>query len=128
MPRRIAVGCHSPILISLMPSESESLIRRSAISCRALISLATSRACRRSLGCAADKTFAGAWQRQEKYNRSWDFPVEQMQRRAKTHHWSSADLDRIRHETQRLMGGSAPLVWREEFAKREARIRAWAET
>jgi hypothetical protein len=78
-----------------------------------------------SLGCAADKTFGGAWQRQD--NRGWDFPVEQMQRRDKTHHWSNADLDRIRHETRRLTSGSAPLVWREEFAKREARIRAWAE-
>ena len=61
-----------------------------------------------SLGCAADKTFAGAWQAQENYNRSWDFPVEQMRRRAKTHHWSGADLGRIRHETQRLIGGRAP--------------------
>jgi hypothetical protein len=81
-----------------------------------------------TLGCAADETFKGAWQRQENYNRSWDFPVGQMRRRAKTHHWTDADFDRIRYETQRLTSGSAPLAWREEFAKREARIKAWAET
>jgi hypothetical protein len=79
-----------------------------------------------SLGCAADKTFNGAWG--ERPNRSWCFPIEQMQRRAKAHCWSSADLDRIRHETQRLTGGRAHLVWNEEIAKREARIRTWAET
>jgi hypothetical protein len=81
-----------------------------------------------ALGCAADETFKGAWQRQEKYNRSWDFPVEQMRRRAKTYHWSGADFDRIRRETQRLTSGSAPLAWEDEFAKREARIKAWSET
>jgi hypothetical protein len=81
-----------------------------------------------SLGCAADKTFNGAWQRQEGYNTSWDFPAELMQRRAKAHHWSITDLDRIRHETQRLTSGIAHLAWKEEFAKREARIRTWAET
>jgi hypothetical protein len=79
-----------------------------------------------SLGCAADKTFNGAWG--ERPNRRWRFPVEQMQRRAKTHCWSSADLDRIRHETQRLIGGRAHLVWKEELVKHEARIKTWAET
>jgi hypothetical protein len=81
-----------------------------------------------SLGCAAEGTFARAWQRKENSNRNWDFPVKQMRRRANIHHWSSADLDRIRHETQRLTGGSAHLVWGEEMAKREAQIRAWSET
>jgi hypothetical protein len=80
-----------------------------------------------SLGCAADQTFPGAWHRRENSKESWDYPLEQMRRRAKTHHWSGADLDRIRHETQRLTGGSARLLWGEEFAKREARIKEWAE-
>jgi hypothetical protein len=80
-----------------------------------------------SLGCAAEQTFAGAWQPQENSNPSWGYPFEQMRRRAKTHHWSAADLDRIRHETQRLTSGRASLLWEEEYAKRDVRIRAWAE-
>jgi hypothetical protein len=79
-----------------------------------------------ALGCAAEETFRGAWQQRQ--NRSWDFPVELMQRRAKTHRWSAADLDRVRHETQRMIGGRAHLVWNEEIAKHEAGIRTWAET
>jgi hypothetical protein len=80
-----------------------------------------------SLGCAADKTFGRAWQRRDNSKLSWDFPLEQMRGRAKAHHWSGADLDRIRHETQRLTGGSARHLWDEEVAKRDVQIKAWAE-
>jgi hypothetical protein len=75
------------------------------------------------LGCAADATFKDAWQGQGIID--WDFPLETMCRRAKSHRWSNSDFERILYETQRLTSGLAHVAWKEEFAKHEAKIKKW---
>jgi hypothetical protein len=78
------------------------------------------------LSCAAVATFKDAWQ--DDGSRAWAFPVETMRRRAQTHRWSEADLDRILQETQRLSGGAAHLIWKDELAKHESRIKEWCSS
>lgn len=78
------------------------------------------------LGCAADKPFSQAWKAREGYNLSWDFPVDKMCQAAKAHRWTRADFDRIRHESQSLTAGMGHVVWKDGFAKHEARIKEWA--
>jgi hypothetical protein len=81
-----------------------------------------------SLGCAADATFKDAWQAQGLIDQGlidWEFPVETMSSRAKSHRWSNRDFERIAAETHRLTSGLAHLLWKEEFAKHEARIKEW---
>lgn len=74
------------------------------------------------LGCAAEETFKEAW----KGHIGWEFPIEIMCQRAKSHRWSDSDFERIRQETQRLISKVAHLRWKEEFAKHDARVKEWA--
>jgi hypothetical protein len=76
-----------------------------------------------SLGCAAEKLFADAWQQQ---NRSWKWPIRKMRAAARAHSWSSADFDLILHETQRLSYGLGHVAWNDEFARPDNKIMAWA--
>jgi hypothetical protein len=80
-----------------------------------------------SIGCAAKATFAGAWEG-ERHLDDWgfNFPVERMQRRAKTHRWTDEDFDRIQRESLALLTGSAASAWKEALAKHAAKIKEWA--
>ena len=49
-----------------------------------------------SIGCAADKPFASAWQQQ---NSTWKWPIKKMRAAAKAHSWSSGDFDLMLQET-----------------------------
>jgi hypothetical protein len=81
-----------------------------------------------ALGCAADHTFKDAWSRpgENRVHYDWDFPVELMQRRAKSHRWTRADFERINRESRALLTGSAWMGWDEYMAKHEAKIKEWA--
>jgi hypothetical protein len=81
-----------------------------------------------AIGCAAANTFKDAWQRpgENRVQHHWSFPVELMQRRAKPHHWTRDDFDRINQESRALLIGSAYLAWDEYMAKHEARVKDWA--
>ncbi len=81
-----------------------------------------------AIGCAADKTFKDAWQRpgEKRVQHDWSFPVELMQRRAKSHRWTRDDFERINRESRALKIGTAYLAWDDYMAKHEARIRDWA--
>jgi hypothetical protein len=61
-----------------------------------------------SLGRAAEKTFPKAWQDPKI---DLKYPVEQMQHRAKTHHWSSDDFARLQRENLALRIDGAPKAW-----------------
>jgi hypothetical protein len=76
-----------------------------------------------SIGCAAEKPFADAWQQQ---NRAWKWPVRKMRAAAKSHSWSSGDFDHILHETQRLTYGLGHVAWNDELARYDTKVRAWA--
>jgi hypothetical protein len=76
-----------------------------------------------SIGCAAEKPFADAWQQQ---GRTWKWPVKKMRAAAKAHSWSSADFDLVLHETQRLSYGLGHVAWNDELAKSADKIMAWA--
>jgi hypothetical protein len=76
-----------------------------------------------SIGCAAEKPFADAWQQQ---NRTWKWPVKKMRAAAKAHSWSSDDFDLILHETQRLSYGLGRVAWNDELARHDTKIKAWA--
>ena len=70
-----------------------------------------------AIGCTAHKTFKDAWQRpgEQRVQFDWDFPVEQMQRRAKAHRWTRADFQRIGRESRALrLPGSLPCVGRND--------------
>jgi hypothetical protein len=81
-----------------------------------------------AIGCTAHKTFKDAWQRpgEQRVQFDWDFPVEQMQRRAKAHRWTRADFERIGRESRALRTGQAFLAWDEMMAKHEAQIKEWS--
>jgi hypothetical protein len=76
-----------------------------------------------SIGCMAEKPFANAWQQQ---NGDWKWPVKKMRATAKAHAWSSGDFDLILHETQRLSYELGHAAWKDEFAKSDTKIKAWA--
>jgi hypothetical protein len=76
-----------------------------------------------SVGCAAEETFASAWE--PKANDNFVFPKEIMVRRAKTHRWTGADFEKIGRESRALKVG-ARKAWDDEFATNAARIRNWA--
>jgi hypothetical protein len=82
-----------------------------------------------AIGCAAENTFKDAWHRPgaNRVQFDWSFPVELMQRRAKSHRWTRDDFERIGRESRALLTGSAYLAWDDEMAKHETRIRDWAE-
>lgn len=81
-----------------------------------------------AIGCAASYTFKNAWQRPgaNRVQHDWSFPVELMQRRAKSHRWIKDDFERINRESRALLTGSAYLAWDEFMAKHETRIREWS--
>lgn len=76
-----------------------------------------------SLGCAAESSFKKAWQDPD---HDWEYPVELMQRRAKSHHWTRNDFARLQRENLGLVTGAAPKAWGEYMAKHESRVKAWA--
>lgn len=76
-----------------------------------------------SIGCAAERTFDRAWQDPD---HDWEYPVELMQRRAKSHHWTRDDFARLQRENLGLVTGLAPKAWGEYMAKHESRVKAWA--
>jgi predicted HNH restriction endonuclease len=78
-----------------------------------------------ALGLTAAAPFADAWQ--DSQGRDWNFPTPVMQNAARAHRWSAGDYQRILNETQRLPG-QAYLVWKNELAASEPRVRAWAFT
>jgi hypothetical protein len=81
-----------------------------------------------SIGCAAERTFDRAWSRPgpDRVQFDWDFPVELMQRRAKSHHWTRDDFARLQRESLGLLTGSAPKAWDTYMIKHEARVKEWA--
>lgn len=84
-----------------------------------------------SIGCAAEKPFARAWQNNGKGHYLYDdfeYPVELMQRRAKSHRWTRADFERLQRESLALPTGSASKVWADYWVKHGAKIKEWAAT
>jgi hypothetical protein len=80
-----------------------------------------------SIGCAAENTFKDAWGRPiQNASGAWRFPVELMQRRAKSHRWTTDDFERIGRESRALLTGSAHLAWDEHIAKHQAAAKEWA--
>lgn len=75
------------------------------------------------LGLTAAAPFAEAWQQED---RSWLFPVQAMQRAAKSFRWEPHDFERLMLETQSLPG-QAHLLWKAELTGNEIAVRAWAE-
>jgi hypothetical protein len=76
-----------------------------------------------AIGCTADKPFATAWPQQ---NGDWKWPVKKMRAAAKAHTWSAGDFDLMLEETQRLSYGLGHVAWKDELAKSETKIKAWA--
>jgi hypothetical protein len=76
-----------------------------------------------SIGCAAEETFADAWEPHANHNLV--IPKEVMVRRAKTHRWTGADFEKIGRESRALKTG-ARKAWDDEFARNAARIMEWA--
>jgi hypothetical protein len=76
-----------------------------------------------AIGCTADKPFASAWQQQ---NSTWKWPIKKMRAAAKAHSWSAGDFDLMLEETQRLSYGLGHVAWKDELAKSETKIKAWA--
>jgi hypothetical protein len=76
-----------------------------------------------AIGCTADKPFANAWPRQDG---DWKWPLKKMRAAAKAHTWSSGDFDLILQETQRLSSELGHVAWKDEFAKSDTKIKAWA--
>ena len=80
-----------------------------------------------SIGCAAAKTFKDAWSRPiQNASDAWCFPVELMQRRAKSHRWTREDFERIGRESRALLIGSAHHAWDDFIIKHEAAVQSWA--
>jgi len=76
------------------------------------------------LGCAAAEPFPNAWM--DPKGRTWSFSRDAMCRGAKAHRWTDADFEKLRHETRGIQSGKARIVWDDEMAKHEAKIRDWA--
>jgi predicted HNH restriction endonuclease len=74
------------------------------------------------LGCAADEPFGKAWSHQA---RDWTFPISEMQTAAQSRQWAPSDFDRVLRETEQLPG-TAHVSWKEELAKNEESVKAWA--
>lgn len=75
------------------------------------------------LGLTAAEPFAEAW-RQE--TRSWSFPVQAMQRAARSFQWQPRDFEKLVLET-RSLPGQAHLLWKEELNATQGNVRDWAE-
>jgi hypothetical protein len=76
-----------------------------------------------SIGCTAEKPFADAWKQQ---NSDWKWPIKKMRAAAKAHSWSSDDFDLVLNETRHLSYGLGHVAWKDELAKSDAKIKAWA--
>lgn len=75
------------------------------------------------LGLTAEAAFTDAWQQDD---RSWPFPVSEMQRAAQVFRWQQRHFERLAQETQSLPG-QAHQLWKTALAENEAAVRAWAE-
>lgn len=73
------------------------------------------------LGLAAEP-FEMAWNQQD---RSWAFPVRDMQEAARTHRWTRRDFEAVLRRSQALPG-QAHLFWTKELTENEASVRTWA--
>lgn len=75
------------------------------------------------LGLTAAEPFRNAWGRGE---RSWQFPVQSMQRAAKAFTWKRQDFDRVLRQTESFPG-LAHFLWKDALAGEEKAVRDWAE-
>lgn len=75
------------------------------------------------LGCAAVAPFERAWSQEE---RTWEFPVRQLQNAAQHRKWSTEDFERILSESQNLPG-IAHLPWRDALSRDERRVKDWVQ-
>ncbi|MGI0527262.1 HNH endonuclease [Rhizobium giardinii] len=75
------------------------------------------------LGLTAVAKFGDAWGNPER--RSWEYPVNAMQKAAQTRVWSGRDFARIL-ESSRALPGQAHLSWKAEISGNEAAVKAWA--
>ena len=57
---------------------------------------------------------------------AWSFPRDAMCRGAKAHRWTDADLEKLREVTRGIQVGKAAMIWDDERAKHEAKIKEWA--
>ncbi len=73
------------------------------------------------LGLAANEAFAKAWDQRD---RTWAFPIEEMQAAARARIWIARDFELILAETETLPG-QAHISWNKEHT-REEKLRAWA--
>jgi predicted HNH restriction endonuclease/predicted RNA-binding protein with PUA-like domain len=74
------------------------------------------------LGLAANEPFSMAWNQQD---RTWAFPVEEMQNASRTHRWTQRDFEAVLRHSQGLPG-QAHLSWKKELSTKEVQVRAWA--
>jgi hypothetical protein len=74
------------------------------------------------LGLTAENPFPDAWSQQE---RSWAFPISDMQKAAKQRIWKTSDFDSIRKKTLELPAGASG-IWKQELAENEQSVRDWA--
>ncbi len=74
------------------------------------------------LGLTAEHPFPDAWSQQE---RTWAFPIAEMQKAARKKQWKKSDFDRILDKTLELPAGASG-VWKQELAENEQGVRDWA--
>ena len=74
------------------------------------------------LGLAADTPFDVAWAQQD---RSWAFPIAEMQAAARSRIWSAKDFELVLAETEQLPG-QAHMSWQKELSVNEGKVQAWA--
>ncbi|WP_216840591.1 HNH endonuclease [Dyella sp. S184] len=74
------------------------------------------------LGCASDAPFSRAWSKQD---RTWAFPIPNMQAAARSHGWTEDDFALIEKETERVPS-MAHIVWKAALTEEEDAVRIWA--
>jgi len=74
------------------------------------------------LGLTADTPFDMAWAQQD---RSWAFPIADMQGAARSRIWSAKDFELVLGAAEQLPG-QAHMSWQRELSVNEAKVRAWA--
>jgi len=74
------------------------------------------------LGCASDATFSRAWSKQD---RTWSFPIPNMQAAARSHIWAEDDFVLIEKEAERVPS-MAHIVWKAALLEEEDAVRTWA--
>jgi hypothetical protein len=77
-----------------------------------------------AIGCTPKEgPFAEAWQQSK---RTWKYPIPKMIERAKTHHWSADDFERLRLEIQNFKVWSARRAWDDAMERDGEKVREWA--